>query len=164
MLSLVNVSVPHRKKTAVENLQAVFSEGCIHGLFAPNASRLKPLLECIGGQRASFQGEITWNGLPPAGMASYTDGLPANLDCSKTILLLHNLHTPAHDSNCTSLTELLRPMADAGKLVIISSSCYTALRHTCDFIYLFDKKRFPVVVGKADFPQFDEFFENVFRR
>src|SRR6185369_2794662 len=71
MLSLINLSVPHRKTTVVSNLQAVFSEGHVHGLFAPDATRLKPLLECISGQRTGYTGSILYNDGPLAGHASF---------------------------------------------------------------------------------------------
>jgi len=200
MLSLINLSVSGRRKTVISNLHAVFAGGYTHGLFAPDAALLKPLLECISGQRTRYTGSILYNDAPlvkqdvaytdcraiavppedripepvlvrPGAAAgsrpwSYVSGLtpPPAIDFSKKILLLHDLRTPMLSDACAALPDQLRQHTTPdGKTVLITSHDYQALRDTCDYIYLFDKKRFPIVVEKADFAQFDDYFRNVFR-
>jgi len=214
MLSLINISVPGRpsaaeglpqamRETVISNLQAVFSEGYVHGLFAPDAAPLKRLLECISGQRTAYAGNILYNDGPLAGQAAFIDcrhitaaaisgkallpepagalssatqfpepsgyELPGSrltpaTDFSKDIILLHNLRSSMLSNACAGLPAFLQQLTTVErKIVIITSHDYHALRDTCDYIYLFDKKRFPIVVEKADFAQFDSYFENVFR-
>jgi len=92
---------------------------------------------------------------PPAGAA---------IDFSKKILLLHHLHSPLPEIAGEALPARLHRHAAEGNTILISSQDYQALRDTCDYIYLYDKKRFPIVVEKADFARFDTYFENVFGR
>jgi len=206
MLTLANLSVTDRKTTVVENLQAVFADGFIYGIYAPSVAALQPLMECIGGQRSSYKGRITYNDGGVEGLAGYTDcrilgavaarkkllpeapvatvtagtfpsyslpeyedflsgPMPAgSIDFSKKILLLHHLGV-IQSAACRDLLSFLkRHTASSQKTVIITSQEYAALRDICDYIFLFDKKRFPIVVEKADFALFDEYFEMVFRR
>jgi hypothetical protein len=208
MLSFISLSVQDRGKTTIENLQAVFLEGVVYGLYAPRAALLKPLLGCISGQRSSYKGDIVYNNGPLAGQVSYTDcqsqavvyaidrkkarklaayslplaaasspraeykSFPASgpqpvtaIDFSKNIALLHDLRRPGPGCPANHQLNFLEQHAiPPGNIVVISGHVYSALRNTCDFIYLFDKKRFPIVVEKADFAMFDHYFENVFSR
>ncbi len=85
------------------------------------------------------------------------------MDFSQKILLLHDLRAAGH-TRSPWLDFLETHTIPPRNMVIITSHDYAALKNTCDFIYLFDKKRFPIVVEKADFAMFDYYFENVFRR
>ena len=215
MLSLINLSVNDRRKTVVSQLNIVFAEGHIHGLFAPDASLLRPLLECFSGLRPRYTGKILLYDRPlssrevsytdclsvalpgetlhpepvfqspslsavrSAGVSRLTSGAPrfpapaspaaslrqppdAGPDLSGKLVILHDLRRSLLSATGAMLTEQLRREAAKGKPVLISGHDYPALRETCDYIYLFDKNRFPIVVGKADFEQFDDYFKNVF--
>jgi ABC-type cobalamin/Fe3+-siderophores transport system ATPase subunit len=205
MLSLINLSVTDRRKTVISHLQAVFAGGYTHGLFAPDAALLKPLLECISGQRTSYTGSILYNDgpllqqevacmdgrsitpcpepliaepvfgapltshsvrlTPAARLASHVSRLPlvssgTSHVFSQKLVLLHDLRSPMLSNACAGL--LRRHTIPGEQTVLITSHDYQALRDTCDYIYLFDKKRFPIFVEKADFGQFDDYFKNVF--
>ena len=205
MLSFINLSVQDRRKTVVENMQAVFHEGFVYGLYAPDAALLKPLLECISGRRSHYKGDLVCNDGQLPGQVGYIDcqsvatarertpvgEFPAVMaeagpvaavrtaynSCStaqhphlmagfsKKIVVLHDLRSPAQGHPPGALLDFLEGHTPApGKIVVISSHDYAALKNTCDFIYLFDKKRFPIVVEKPDFTMFDYYFENVFRK
>lgn len=202
MLSFINLSVTDRRKTVISRLHAVFAEGYVHGLFAPDAALLKPLLECISGQRTGYTGSILYNDRPLEKQdVAYIDGRSIDLhpeplvpepvfgapltahpirllpgvsrpashvsrftshDVPPKLILWHDLRSamPADDA----FAGWLRPHTIPGEqTVLITSHDYQALRDTCDYIYLFDKKRFPVFVEKADFARFDDYFKNVFR-
>ena len=207
MLSLINLSVSDRRKTVISHLHAVFAGGYTHGLFASDTALLRPLLECIAGQRSRYTGSILYNDAPlvkqdvtytncrsikappenrmpesvfvrpgsvagkppfsrltPPGSGLLPSHADPTIDFSKKVLLLHDLRTTMLSDACATLPDQLRQHAiPGGRTVLISSHDYQALRDTCDYIYLFDKKRFPIVVEKADFTQFDDYFRNVFR-
>lgn len=209
MLSLINLFVKEGRKIVISQLHAVFEEGYTHGFFAPDAEDLRPLVECLSGQRTPYTGRILFNDRPlipqdiafidlsaaagrrktrlpqpvlsaPAALSRHRlpapdirPGPPGSetrtsnvefrtpLDTSKKIILLHHLLNPPAGSKSLCLSDLIRHGAP-GKTMLITSHDYAALRSTCDYIYLFDKKRFPIVVEKADFAGFDDYFKNVF--
>lgn len=198
MLSLVNLSIQCRLQLVTENLQAVFHEGYVYGLYTSHAGLLRPLLDCIRGQLDSYTGEIIYDKGSREGRVGFTDcsftdcslfitetchgrqlrkPVPAMTLPASDIIEKHSLYDPVAITHALPrpiinptapialLHDLRIPLPDlrGGKIVIINSHEYAALRLTCDYIYLFDGKRFPIVVEKADFALFDDYFEHVFR-
>jgi len=167
MMALENISSGNVNGISFTHLNNAFETGRIHGIWNEADNVNTGFLQLLAGTIPLSSGTIRYGGrrLDHADVAYYNKaGMSGpHQDNSKLVYLFDNIIDPADLASVVRLYEMIYPLRQMGRTILITSTDYRTLKAPTDFIHILSKGAFQARLHARQYHLLDAVFRHMQR-